>query len=107
MTTLTFQTPEEARAWDMYVAGFALASDPYLYADQALLERRKRMAPEKVEREWIPHNPGGPMPCDGETMVEVMLGIGTEYVGEDRDLAENWNWNNESDEYRVAAWRPA
>ena len=109
MTTLTFNDPEEARAWDMYLAG-ALASSKYdtvNNADAMLLERRKRMAPEKVSAVWIPHNPGGPMPCDGETMVEVMLGIGTEYVGEDRDLAENWNWNNESDEYRVAAWRPA
>jgi hypothetical protein len=50
MTDLTFQTPDEARAWDMYVAG-ALAC-PHLrdegaleVADTLLLERRKRMAP--------------------------------------------------------------
>jgi len=47
MTTLTFQNPEEARAWDMYLAG-ALASSKYdtvNNADAMLLERRKRMAP--------------------------------------------------------------
>jgi hypothetical protein len=47
MTDLTFQTPDEARAWDMYVAG-ALASSKYdtvNNADAMLLERRKRMAP--------------------------------------------------------------
>lgn len=51
---IVFKDDEEARAWDMYVAGFALASDPYLYADQALIERRKRMAPpEKVGCEKV------------------------------------------------------
>jgi hypothetical protein len=52
MTDLTFQTPDEARAWDMYVAG--VLSCPSCYdaatiADDLILERRKRMAPEKVE----------------------------------------------------------
>jgi hypothetical protein len=47
MTDLIFQTPEEARAWDMYVAG-ALTSGKYdtiNNADDLILERRKRMAP--------------------------------------------------------------
>jgi hypothetical protein len=58
MTDLIFNDPDEARAWDMYVAGFALASDPYLYADQALLERRKRMAPaaQTVPVDYFPVN---------------------------------------------------
>ena len=59
MTILTFQTPDEARAWDMYVAQ-VIASEitkgeivnllfVTSFADDVLLERRKRMAPEKVE----------------------------------------------------------
>jgi hypothetical protein len=47
MTYLIFNDPEEARAWDMYLAG-ALASSKYdtvNNADAMLLERRKRMAP--------------------------------------------------------------
>ncbi len=53
MTDLTFQTPDEARAWDMYVAG-VLAHEGYsenspgYMADAMILERRKRMALEKV-----------------------------------------------------------
>jgi hypothetical protein len=55
MTDLTFNDPAEAAAWDMYVA--AVISHPEMYedsnamslADALLLERRKRMAPEKVE----------------------------------------------------------
>lgn len=47
--TLTFKDADEAQAWDRYVAGFALANNPYLYADQALLERRKRMPKQSVE----------------------------------------------------------
>jgi hypothetical protein len=56
MNTVFFENPDEARAWDMYVAG-ALASGKYdtiNNADAMILERRKRMAPEKPEREWIP-----------------------------------------------------
>ena len=47
MTDLIFNDADEARAWDMYVAG-ALASSKYdtiNNADAMLLERRKRMAP--------------------------------------------------------------
>jgi hypothetical protein len=44
---IVFNDPDEARAWDMYVAG-ALASSKYdtvNNADAMILERRKRMAP--------------------------------------------------------------
>ena len=47
MNDLIFNDADEARAWDMYVAG-ALASSKYYAvnsADAMLLERRKRMAP--------------------------------------------------------------
>lgn len=106
MTTLTFQTPDEARAWDMYVAG-ALAcpivpdNGPIDLADAMLLERRKRMAPEKVEREWIPHKPGDPMPCGGETLVEVKR-----FVPEDmfQGRAITFNWSGTAS---ITAWRPA
>ena len=52
---LKFQTSDEAKAWDMYVAAFgAVCNSPdwteisAQQADAMILERRKRMAPEKV-----------------------------------------------------------
>ena len=51
MTGITFQTPEEARAWDMYAcANIGCGGWDMMFecADMMLLERRKRMAPEKV-----------------------------------------------------------
>jgi hypothetical protein len=56
MTDLTFQNPDEARAWDMYVAAmmgsrhadmdYQASRDAVTHnADAMLLERRKRMAP--------------------------------------------------------------
>jgi hypothetical protein len=50
MNTVFFENPEEARAWDMYVAavisheGWSEDSFGYM-ADAMILERRKRMAP--------------------------------------------------------------
>jgi len=58
MDTLTFQTPDEARAWDMYVSahacgiGLSFGGDRKLIASSAdamILERRKRMAPLEPE----------------------------------------------------------
>ena len=65
------------------------------------------MAPEKVEREWIPHKPGDPMPCDGEMLVEIKVRNGTEFVREDRDKAKTWLWTNRGLAIDVIAWRPA
>ncbi len=119
MTDLTFQTPEEARAWDMYVAG--VLSCPSCYdaatiADDLILERRKRMAPadSKPEREWIPHKPGHPMPCDRETMVEVRMGT-QNYQSPSTVTAPAWelNWTfindlmSDRSSYHITAWRPA
>ena len=107
MTTLTFQTPDEARAWDMYVSavisheGYSENSPGYM-ADAMLLERRKRMAPEKVEREWIAHKPGDPMPCDGKMLVDIKIQGGASYADQ---VAIETDW---SDCFRpVTAWRPA
>ncbi len=109
MTTITFQTPEEARAWDMYVAG-ALASGKYdtiNNADAMILERRKRMAPEKVEREWITqwitHKPGDPMPCDGDDWVVYKLSDSIPRKAQAKQL----NWLHTSEAVRIFAWRPA
>jgi hypothetical protein len=110
MTDITFQDQDEARAWDMYAcANIACGGWDLIFksADMMLLERRKRMAPEKVEREWITHNPGDPMPCDGEAIVEVKVRNGTEFVGEDRDKAKTWLWTNRRLAIDVIAWRPA
>jgi hypothetical protein len=52
METLTFQTPEEARAWDMYAcANIGCGGWDMMFecADMMLLERRKRMAPLEPE----------------------------------------------------------
>lgn len=77
---IVFNDPEEARAWDMYAcANIGCGGWDMMFecADMMLLERRKRMAPEKVEREWIPqwitHKPGDPMPCDGDDWVVYKL----------------------------------
>jgi hypothetical protein len=105
MTDLTFQNPDEARAWDMYVAGLGERTVyRYLYADQAILERRKRMAPEKVEREWISHKPGDPMPCDGETVIEVQMRSG---IVSNSSRALLWSWEETGRAHTILAWRPA
>jgi hypothetical protein len=49
---IVFNDPEEARAWDMYAcANIGCGGWDMMFecADMMLLERRKRMAPEKVE----------------------------------------------------------
>ena len=63
MTTLTFQNPDEARAWDMYMA--AIICHPDLYedsdamslADTLVIQRRKRMAPARVGSDSRAVNP--------------------------------------------------
>ena len=109
MTTLTFQNPDEARAWDMYVAAVIAhegwsENSPGHMADAMLLERRKRMAPARVERDWITHKPGDPMPCDGEMLVEVWL----QNDAKGTDQAKGWQWNGgKIRNWDVIAWRPA
>ncbi len=109
MTTLTFQTPDEARAWDMYVAAGVInhtnvSAEHALRADDLILERRKRMAPEKVEREWIPHKPGDPMPCDGETLVEVKF---VDQSVRKPTQAKHLEWGWSADIIDIISWRPA
>jgi hypothetical protein len=52
MTDLTFNDPEEAAAWDAIVTElvgcYERPEDVLSRADAMILERRKRMAPEKV-----------------------------------------------------------
>jgi hypothetical protein len=53
MTDLTFQNPDEAAAWDAIVTALVAwlveqPDDVVARADALILERRKRMAPEKV-----------------------------------------------------------
>jgi hypothetical protein len=50
MTDLIFKDPDEARAWDMYVAASVInhtnvSAVHAMRADDLILERRKRMAP--------------------------------------------------------------
>lgn len=110
MATLTFQTPEEAAAWDMYVAASVInhinmSALHARNADDLLLERRKRMAPEKVEREWIAHKPGDPMPCDQYASIYYKHRRGTE-LGP--CLAYQVVWDTSAHEHaQTVAWRPA
>lgn len=128
METLTFQTPDEARAWDAIVTElvgcYEQPEDVLSRADAMLLERRKRMAHAAqivaqesynansisptwtdVEREWIPHKPGDPMPCDGYTQIEYKHRRGTE-LGP--CLANQVAWDTGVYEYaQTVAWRPA
>lgn len=58
-------------------------------------------------KEWIPHTPGDPMPCPGDTRVRVLLSCekenGTYY--DDIDSAEIWNWDEVG--YRsIIGWHP-
>jgi hypothetical protein len=111
MNTVFFENPEEARAWDMYVCVVLKKATPGIpdekilkAADAMLLERRKRMAPARVERDWITHKPGDPMPCDGEMLVEVWL----QNDAKGTDQAKGWQWNGgKIRNWDVIAWRPA
>lgn len=104
---IVFKDDDEASAWDMYVAAFIVdkGEPPAVFAawaDAMILERRKCMAPEKVEREWIPHKPGDPMPCDKSMLVDIKIEGGSSYADQ---AANKINW---SDCFRpVIAWRPA
>lgn len=113
METLTFQTPDEARAWDMYVAAFGAVCNTTNwielsagFADAMILERRKRTAgspaPAPVQV-WIEHKAGDPMPCDGETMVVYKLTDGLER----KTKAGRLNWLHVTEASRIVAWRPA
>ncbi|MCA3080556.1 MAG: hypothetical protein ING71_17410 [Rhodocyclaceae bacterium] len=107
MTDITFQTPDEAAAWSAIVTQlvgcYEKDEDALSRADAMIIERRKRMAPEKVEREWIAHTPGDPMPCDGETLVVYKLTDGLER----KTKAGRLNWLHVTEASRIVAWRPA
>jgi len=76
MTDLIFKDAEEARAWDMYVAG-ALASSKYdtvNNADYLILERRKRMTPEKKRETLFFGKPASEL-TEGELSALAASGI--------------------------------
>jgi hypothetical protein len=73
-------------------------------ADMMLLERRKRMAPDQVEREWIAHTPGDPMPCDGDDWVSVKFWDGSFCIFQKTAKTHNWS---EDAFPKIIAWRPA
>ena len=108
LSEITFQTPDEAKAWDMYVSaviaheGWSQNTPEYI-ADAMIRERRKRMAPDKAERDWIAHNPGDPMPCDGDDWVVYKLTDGLPR----KTQARNLDWLHTNEAIRIAAWRPA
>jgi hypothetical protein len=79
MTTLTFQTPDEARAWDMYVAAGVInhmnvSAVHALRADDLILERRKRMAPEKKRETLFFGKPASEL-TEGELSALAASGI--------------------------------
>jgi len=116
MTELIFNDADEARAWDMYVAammgasradmGYQAARDALAHnADAMILERRKRMAPEKVDREWIPHKPGDPMPCDANANIKVKIRYGTTLYGS--AYCFSWSEIKSNPSGEIMAWGPA
>ena len=128
MTTLTFQTTDEARAWDAIVTElvgcYEKPDEVVSRADAMILERRKRMAPPAqivvqesynansispkwtdVEREWIPHKPGDPMPCDEDDYVMVMFR--NHVISPARMQAIAYSWEETGAAFTIIAWRPA
>lgn len=103
MSELTFNSDDEARAWDLYVAAFIATPSPINECMQAsdllILERRKRSNPESTYGEWIPHKPGDPMPCDPNLVVHVRFSGGGYNTLELR--ASMFNWLD------VEAWKKA
>lgn len=110
MNTVFFENPEEAQAWDMYVAavisyeGWSEDSFGYM-ADAMILERRKRMAPEKVEREWIAHKLGDPMPCDAGANIWVRIRDGSTLYG--TTCSFRWSEIRSNPSGEILEWRPA
>ena len=84
MTDLTFQTPEEARAWDMYVAGAVAWGKGLVFesdrkhlascADAMIIERRKRMAQEKKRETLFFGKPASEL-TEGELSALAASGI--------------------------------
>lgn len=63
----------------------------------------------ELEEGWIRHNPGDPMPCDGDRMVDVVFGDG--WRSRCGGTALFWsrapdNWTCETESCRIIAWRP-
>jgi hypothetical protein len=85
MTDLIFNDPEEAAAWDMYVAammgashadmGYQAPRDALAHnADAMILERRKRMAPEKKRETLFFGKPASEL-TEGELSALAASGI--------------------------------
>lgn len=54
--------------------------------------------------DWIPHD-GGPMPCDGDTWVNVRFRNGFETKGGYRASPLRWDFCNNNYDYDIVAWR--
>lgn len=54
---------------------------------------------------WIRHR-GGKCPVESDEMVEVRLRDGTEYVGDDAENGEYWEWDHSGSGGDIMAWRP-
>jgi hypothetical protein len=65
-----------------------------------------RIKPETFEahgKTWTRHTPGDAMPCDGEVMVQALLGDNTFAT----QPAEDWSWKHRDSKYDIIGWRYA
>jgi len=75
----------------------------YRVADAMLAERERTEPVEaKPGDDWTPHD-GGPMPCDGNAMVDVRCRNGDENT--DGYCALGWRWKHTGKYDDIIAWR--
>jgi hypothetical protein len=87
--------------------GYIIARAAYVIADAMLAEREKTKPvaakPEvKPGDDWTPHN-GGPMPCDGNAMVDLRFRDGKE--APESSEAKIWEWKHFGFSHDIIAWR--
>ncbi len=56
-------------------------------------------------KDWFPHTPGDPMPCDGESKPTVLFADGGTSIG--ATLAKDWQWNDAHEGSNIVGWRYA
>jgi len=80
-----------------------VAKQSYAIADAMLAERERTKPVEaKPGDDWTPHD-GGPMPCDGNAMVDVRFRNGDENT--DGYCALGWRWKHTGKYDDIIAWR--
>jgi hypothetical protein len=80
-----------------------IANHAFAFADAMLAEREKTKPVEvKPGDDWTPHD-GGPMPCDGNAMVDLRFRNGEE--APESSEAKIWGWQHTGFSHDIFAWR--